>query len=359
MDSIVPCPQCQRPLRISEQHRGRKLKCPACGRIIASGHPKTPSDRAASERRPATGARAGQAGGEPKIGSRALDSRPVKFQVRVKLDPERTLKGGYLAELGQRGFVLNRGKKQILQIPLPTSAHYLGGSQFWVTIGGRDVTLALASVNLYRERFARAVTEALSGRANDLRMADYSIPRFARLISYSPALGLLPLLPLGGALGGALFGGVAGGFFLGNLAIFRQERWPLAVRTGAALGLSLVCNALFVALFVAIVKTMPAKPDGTPPRGPGVEQTATATIPSTSLPAAWVTPRQLVSSRQRRPGWSGPIRGRSSLPSHPAQAPRVHRHSRAPSRIPSRSGAWERPKTRTGTASSTCTRTAR
>ena len=205
MDTIVPCPQCQRRLRISADHLGKKLKCPACGQVILTDKPETTSHRSApatggtsnlkgmrtgaeernkslSGSRSAKSLKAGPADSDPGAGV-GRKSQPVKFLVRVKHDPDRILKGGYLAELGPCRLILHRGKKQFLEVPLPARAHYLGGNQFWITVAKRDVTFTLASVYQYREGFARC-HRAAERSGNDLepcRLLDSPIRQDSQL----------------------------------------------------------------------------------------------------------------------------------------------------------------------------------
>ncbi len=139
MDTIVPCPQCQRRLRISADHLGKKLKCPACGQVILTDKAETTSHRSApatggtsnlkgmrtgaeernkslSGSRSAKGLKAGPADSDAGAGV-GRKSQPVKFPVRVKHDPDRILKGGYLAELGRCRLILHPSPRQRGNLP--------------------------------------------------------------------------------------------------------------------------------------------------------------------------------------------------------------------------------------------------
>ena len=275
--------------------------------------------------------------------SRGSIAPPLNFAIRVKHDPHRLLKGGFLAELRPGCLILRRGKQRSIDVPLPASAYYLGGNQFWITVGDRDVTFSVASLSLYRERFARVVVELACGRAKTANLADYSIPRFATILSYMPVIGFGPFLTSGGAIGGLLFGGPVALLCLWNLVIFQQERWRLAYRTALVLLLSTLSSAASLSLFAVLLKSASEGP-GAGTGSPASVQLTKAPAPSTAIrPPILASPPATVAE-----GPAADPAASSQPPPSPPESGRVRPRSVGspviPSRLPLPLAAWRWPK---------------
>lgn len=252
---VVACPRCDRRLGVPETHLGKRVKCPACGEVVATERPAAAAAPAevpvARVARPALPAR---------------EFEPLRFGVRVKHDPSGALRGTYQAELSAEGLRLRKPKGTDVeaQFPVGTPAGAPGGGLLELRAKGRVLTLVVARANMYTGPLAEDIARFLAGELDALDAADYAVPW--------PLLGLA-VLPIGigiagmygGALGGGLGGGAAGGLMAANLAIVRRDRWPLAARVAACVGLNVIGYTALALVLVALAQAARQNQDQAPP----------------------------------------------------------------------------------------------
>ncbi|HWE36944.1 MAG TPA: hypothetical protein VG406_10295 [Isosphaeraceae bacterium] len=255
-DVVVDCPQCGSRLRVPGAHLGKRVKCPACGTIVATVRPEAEAE-AVPAARPA-----------PRRPAREFE--PLRFGVRVKYDPAGILKGSYQGELSAEGLVLRKPKRDEVEASFPVGTPVRSPGQGILELKGkgRVLTLVVARWNSYNERLADDLARFLAGEIDLIEGTDYDIPRPLLVLALLP-IGIGAVGMSGGALGGGVCGGIAGGLITGNLAIIRRERWPMGVRVASCVGLSLVGYATLALFFVALAVGMRrAQPPAPPAQGP-------------------------------------------------------------------------------------------
>jgi WD40 repeat protein len=165
--------------------------------------------------------------------------------VQIKKDAAKILRGLFQGRLTPEGLFLRQGRIHDISLGVGTPAEYLGGNRLEVTLPDRRVELSIGG-RVYQRRLARDLAAFLGGRKPFLNASSYLIPLYVYIPAILP-LGI-PILTLGGALPVMVGFGLAGAC----IAIAQQERWPIAARILAALGLSFLgYTGLFVLFFIA------------------------------------------------------------------------------------------------------------
>jgi hypothetical protein len=157
------------------------------------------------------------------------------------------LRGSFKGELTRNGLRLHQ-KGVDFELPIGTPAAYRGGNRLSLPLEGREVVVALARPRWYTARLARDVADFLNGRRPMPRAADYQVPSSLLVLAMLPlgiaAAGITGRVLgsgiVGGALNGAVWGGLGGG--LAGLCwwLCQRDKWPVAARLGACLGMSIV-----------------------------------------------------------------------------------------------------------------------
>ena len=218
---------------------GKKIRCRGCGTVIDT-----------------FGVEPDEVVLGPEDEWQAGDTPPLKLGVKVQADPAGRLKGAYVAELGPDGLRLTR-REEVVRIPVGAKVESRGDNLIAVPLEGRVVTLAVSRMGSYPVRLALGVVSFLTRRAGMPTAADHAIPRPLMILAYLP-LGIMGVVIQGGLIGGAIGGTFAGGLLALNLAIVRRERWPMATRIGACLGVNAVGYTILVLVLVALFKGAPA-----------------------------------------------------------------------------------------------------
>jgi predicted Zn finger-like uncharacterized protein len=300
------CPHCQKRLRVPETAAGKKVRCPSCqGVFVASDSsavlavPAPQSAPASAPRPPAgTSSPPARAPGPPPLPSQspsdegvfasparapasseqgrrrrpaddddggATDAdespppderaprkfKPIAFNVLIKHDPDRHLKGVFQGTLGPKGLRL-RQKKLDVDIPVGTEAEHLGSNRVALTLEDRQIEVTIVKQRLYVERLSKDVVRFLNGRKRALVENDYAMPVYLLGLTLLPlgiifagiglaasSSGARPIVT--GAIWGALGGGLSGACWW----ICQREKWPQGLRAGAALGLSVLGYGIF------------------------------------------------------------------------------------------------------------------
>jgi WD40 repeat protein len=188
--------------------------------------------------------------------SRRPDSRrpgpPLKFQIVIKNDPEKALKGTYQAHAGPAGLVLDKGKEQVV-IPIGTRVRSLKGNLLTIEFEGRRVEVQVGRLGWYVNRLARDIADFLEGKLPHLNPRGYALEWYLFAAAVLPAG--IPLITLGGAIPAAVGFGLVGA----GLAIAQMEKAAKALRLTSILGISaLAYTTLIVYLALVVWKEDPA-----------------------------------------------------------------------------------------------------
>jgi hypothetical protein len=258
----VWCDRCNRKLRVQREALGKQVHCPVCSAVfvaqdvpvvepVAPTPPSRPSAPPPLPRPvpapplllPATGPSGVRPAPVPvsPVGPPA-DFPPVEFNVSVKSDPQKVLKGVFNATVTAEGLRLRQGRQHNLLLPVGTPAQYLESTHFLLEIEGREVSLTVAKLWSYQARIARDVVAFLRGRKRVLHRADYKLEWYLFLPALLP-LGI-PILTQGGAVWGGLGAGLAGAC----LGIAQIDKLPKGARLAIALGIG-VAGYLLIFLF--------------------------------------------------------------------------------------------------------------
>ena len=233
MNPIIPCPRCGLRLSVPEVHLGKKIRCRGCGTVIDT-----------------SGVDPDEVALGPEDEWHGGDAPPLKLGVRVDHDPSGRLEGAYPAELVPEGLRLTRRDEAVL-IPVGAKVETRGGNRIAVPLEGRVVTLAVSRMGSYPDRLAQGVADFLARRAGLPVVADYAIPRALMVLALLP-VGIMGVAIQGGMIGGAIGGAFAGSLLALNLGVVRKERWPVATRVGACLGVNAAGYAVLVLVLVAL-----------------------------------------------------------------------------------------------------------
>jgi hypothetical protein len=187
---------------------------------------------------------------EPRIPVKPMPTPPLIFAVKVKPSRKHSLQGRYQARLDRKGLQLSR-KKDVIDIPVGSSASYVSGPALQVEHNGADVKLTIAKPGWYCERLAGDLADFLNGDGPLPRARDYQLPWYFWALAMLPAG--IPILTIGSAIWAALgFGLVAL-----CLAIATRERWPVPVRV---LGMVLAGGAGYAILLAVVLFLHGGKP---------------------------------------------------------------------------------------------------
>jgi WD40 repeat protein len=295
MFAEVWCPHCNRKLRVQQNFLGKSVRCPACTKVFvaedipvvepaapaprpaaAPGRPpgravppplprQVPADPAAFAPQPLPVPRAAAPAAPPLLPATGpqryphaphptgpngppADFPPVEFRAVVKTDPDKLLKGVFMARVTAEGLRLRQGRKHDLLLPVGTPARYLEGNRLTIELEGREVTFTVVKFGAYQARLARDVAAFLAGRKRALYRQDYPLEWYLFLPAVLP-LGI-PIITLGGALPCALGFGLAGGC----LAVAQLDRLSKGARIAISVTLSLVGYAILAVLLLLVFK---------------------------------------------------------------------------------------------------------
>jgi len=188
-------------------------------------------------------------------------SRPLRFGLRVKADPDKLLRGAFAAEATPEGCRLRQGKKHEFLLPPGTFAEYHNGTRIAVEIDGRVVEFQVVKLGSYQKRLARDVVAFLGGQRPALRAKDYSLEWYLLVPVLLPLA--IPILTLGGALPAVIgIGAAAIGY-----GIAQVEDWPVAVRALCCWSAA-VSGYLVFGLFILVLVLLQMQRAAPPAPGP-------------------------------------------------------------------------------------------
>jgi hypothetical protein len=171
------------------------------------------------------------------------DAAPLKFKLTVKADPDKRFKGVFDATLTDERIALKQGKKHDFLVPIGSRAIYDGKNLIVLEIDEREVEFNVVLFGAYQHRLARDVVAYLKGKKERLNPRRYKLEWYLLVPAVLP-FGI-PIFTLGGALPCAIgFGAGAG-----CVVIAQQDRWPVPLRLGVILGLTV---AAYIATFVLV-----------------------------------------------------------------------------------------------------------
>jgi hypothetical protein len=173
------------------------------------------------------------------------------FAVTVKPSRKHSVKGRYQAQLDRTGLRLSRNK-DVLEIPVGTSASYLTGPSLVVEHEGADVELTVVKRGWYCEKLARDLADFLNGDGPLPVAQDYRLPWYFWALALLPAG--IPIITLGGAIWAALGFGLVGLC----LAIAGRERWPAPARVLVMVLASAAGYATLLAVLLVLHVVLPA-----------------------------------------------------------------------------------------------------
>jgi hypothetical protein len=171
---------------------------------------------------------------------------PLKFKLTVKSDPDRRLKGVFNAELTDEGIELRQGKKHDILVPIGADAEYDGKNLIVLEIDEREVTFHVVLFGAYQHRLAKDVVAYLKRKKDRLSPHRYKLEWYLLLPAALP-LGILIFAQVGAIPWGTAFGGMGG-----CLAVAQQDKWPVAARLAAMLGVVVASYAVFFSLIYLI-----------------------------------------------------------------------------------------------------------
>jgi WD40 repeat protein len=181
------------------------------------------------------------------------------------------------------GLWLSR-KKDVVEIPVGTSASYLTGPSLLVQHEGADVEVTVIKRGWYCERLARDLADFLNGNGPLPVARDYRLPWYFWALAMLPVG--IPIITVGGAIWTALgFGLVAL-----CLAIAGRERWPAPLRVLVMVLASAAGYATVLAVVLILHVGMPPV-GGLLPGSAGVVGNPPAVAPGTALPPRPRRPR--------------------------------------------------------------------
>jgi hypothetical protein len=192
---------------------------------------------------------------------REKDAPAVYLVLGVGHDPDREMKGDYFGELSATGLRLRQGDDRIrLKIGAPVRRRR--SNQIELKIDGRPVQFLvkgfaqgdgppppaqLGGLRVNRHRLAADLAAFLSGERDEpLKVADYLLPWYLFAAAALP-LGI-PVFTLGGLVP------VLGAILLcaATFAVVQRDRWPVALRVAAALGVSVLGYGLVIGIVAVI-----------------------------------------------------------------------------------------------------------
>lgn len=234
---------------------------------------------------------------------------PVDFPVVVRAPADLALNGVWCGTLSRCGLQLHRdgaGGVADLRAPVGTPAHFLDDNGLRITLSNQEIYLAVGKSWSQRQRLARDCVALLRGDKQQVRSADYALPRYLVLPSLLMlALILVPIWQVVGLEG--VPGGVAWGVVCSLLAalclviVQKSSRQP-HLRFALALAPVLFCWTAAVAALTtyhllpaskespALVKTPPPDVSVTGQQTTSPELVAGQPLPSATAPSATLVP---------------------------------------------------------------------
>jgi hypothetical protein len=238
MSLTAYCPHCQQLLKLPENAGGKLICCPACKKTFTAPDvlPAAPAEAITAAAPPSDAVQPGRsAPARPEEGwarrpaGEVPDHPPMELRVQLKKDPQKKLKGAFVARLTREGLQLKQGSKHDFLIPPGAGAQHLGGNMLSLTIGDRPVEVHVTKLGVYQMRLAREMAAFLNGERGPLDPKRFRVEWYLLLLALLP-IGI-PILTLGGLIPAL----VGGGLFAATFAIVQQERLSVALRVVLAL----------------------------------------------------------------------------------------------------------------------------
>lgn len=258
MNVVITCDNCAKTLRVPETALGKKVRCPACQGVFEARAKDADAITAAPLSRPSAVRPAPPPlPPAPEDDDERLDDLPereprsfpvLSFFATIKSDPDKKLKGQYIAELGPKGLTLKKKKQPDLRLPVGTHARHVKNNRIEVEIDDRLVEMDLAKMGWYCQRLARDTVAFLRGRLDEVDKRDYSIPWYLMVAAFLPAG--IPIISLGGAIPFVLAGGLIGA----NMGIAQIEKLSTGVRLLLIFLISLAGYAIFATLVLMVFR---------------------------------------------------------------------------------------------------------
>jgi LSD1 subclass zinc finger protein len=276
------CPGCRKPLQLPDDAAGKTVRCPLCQAVFAIQPPRpAAAPPPASPPRPVPAAAPGPAAARPsrraeveedeprrRPPKREAEDRPrekdapaVYLVLGVGHDPDREMKGDYVGELTGTGLRLRQGDDRI-RLKTGAPAKHRRRNQIELKIDGRPVQFLvkgfaqgdgpplpaqLGGLRVNRHRLAADLAAFLSGdRDESLKVADYLLPWYLFAVAALP-LGI-PIFTLGGLV--PILGAIL--LCAATFAVVQRDRWPIALRMAAALGVSVFGYGLVIGIVAVI-----------------------------------------------------------------------------------------------------------
>jgi hypothetical protein len=273
MPQVMNCPHCTKKLGVPDNAAGKQVRCPSCQQVftVPSFQSAAPPPAAvpapippplpvpkesvtAEPPAPAKPRRSPEPPDDddyeeerPRRRPAPRDAAPMKFKLTVKADPDRKLKGVFEATLNDEGLKVKQGKKHNYLVPIGSRAIYDGKNIIVLEIDEREVEFKVMQFGAYQHRLARDVVAYLKGKKERLNPKRYKLEWYLLAPAVLP-FGI-PILTLGGALPCAIGFGTAGGC----VVIAQQDKWPVPLRLGLILGLTVVAYIVtFLLVFLII-----------------------------------------------------------------------------------------------------------
>jgi hypothetical protein len=260
---VVTCLHCQRSLKVPEDGLGKTFRCPSCGNVFVAAIPTSEPSPATDPAGTATAAETGITTSRKVRGSgEDFDQgeekprprfEPIEFHVLIRKDPERKLRRIFQGRLTRHGLVLRQGKLE-LEIPVGSAVKYLGDNRLRVPLEDRMVEIQITRQNLYVYRLCADMADFLNGQKRTMSVKNYRMPWYLVGLAALPlgmvvagiAFQIFGPGVLTGILNGGLWGGLGGGLAAACWFLIQRERWPLAGRIAACLGLSVAGYSVLI-----------------------------------------------------------------------------------------------------------------
>jgi hypothetical protein len=256
MPVVIPCARCRRPLSLSDEALGREVRCPSCSETFVAEPGPAGRGRVSATALPRPERR--EKGGPP----------PVVFLAVLDGGGPGEWEGVWEAALTAEGLRLSRpGRPDVWVAASAGAARLVGGDNFAVSVGGRQLVVTVVQPGVERRRLARDAAACLNGARGAFDPAGYRPPRWP-LLAAVVALGAPGAAYRSGAwaeawpgwVGWSLIGLTAA---VGAAALTRRTAWPLPGRLAAGLAAAAAPWGVLLAAF-AYLTTAP--PDIAPER---------------------------------------------------------------------------------------------